>query len=89
EFHTLVAAAAQNPLMSAINTLACSWTSATRVMSHASRYAREVYYLGHRAILIAIAAGDADEARDAMIRLAEFEADSAIHCHATPNARGH
>ncbi|MCE0764545.1 GntR family transcriptional regulator [Pseudonocardia kujensis] len=68
EFHTLVAAAAQNPLMSAINTLACSWTSATRVMSHASRYAREVSYLGHRAILIAIAAGDADEARDAMIR---------------------
>jgi DNA-binding FadR family transcriptional regulator len=68
EFHLLLAAAAQNPLMSAINTLTASWTSATRVVSHATRYAREVSYLGHRAILAAVTRGDADEARDAMIR---------------------
>lgn len=68
EFHMLIAAAAQNPLMSAINTLACSWTSSTRVLSHATRYAREVSYLGHRAILSAIAAGNPAEARDAMAR---------------------
>jgi GntR family transcriptional repressor for pyruvate dehydrogenase complex len=68
EFHLLLAAAAQNPLMSAINTLTASWTPATRVVSHATRYAREVSYLGHRAILAAVTRGDADEARDAMIR---------------------
>jgi DNA-binding FadR family transcriptional regulator len=68
EFHQLLAAAAQNPLMSSINTLTCSWTSSTRVLSHSTRYAREVSYLGHRAIFAAIARGDADEARDAMTR---------------------
>ncbi|GLL14953.1 GntR family transcriptional regulator [Pseudonocardia halophobica] len=68
EFHMLIAAAAQNPLMSAINTLACSWTSSTRVLSHSTRYAREVSYLGHRAILAAVAAGNPAEARDAMAR---------------------
>lgn len=68
EFHMLIATAAQNPLMSAINTLACSWTSSTRVLSHSTRYAREVSYLGHRAILAAVAAGRPVEARDAMAR---------------------
>jgi DNA-binding FadR family transcriptional regulator len=68
EFHLLLAAAARNPLMSSINTLTSSWTSATRVISHATRYAREVSYLGHRAILAAVTRGDAAEARDAMIR---------------------
>lgn len=68
EFHMLLAAAAQNPLMSAINTLACSWTSTTRVLSHSTRYAREVSYLGHRAIHAAVAAGNAAEAREAMVR---------------------
>ncbi|WP_280302375.1 FadR/GntR family transcriptional regulator [Nocardia neocaledoniensis] len=68
EFHLLIAAAAQNPLMSAINTLAGSWTTSSRVLSHSTRYAREVSYLGHRAILAAIAAGDPDQARDAMTR---------------------
>jgi len=68
EFHMLIAAAAQNPLMSAINTLACSWTSSTRVLSHSSRYAREVSYLGHRAILSAVAAKSPAEAREAMTR---------------------
>jgi len=65
-FHTLVATASQNPLMSAIATLACSWTSTTRILSHSSRYAREVSYLGHRAILAAISRRDAHEARAAM-----------------------
>jgi GntR family transcriptional repressor for pyruvate dehydrogenase complex len=68
EFHMLLARAAQNPLMSSINTLVCSWTSATRVLSHSTRYAREVSYLGHRAILAAVARGDVNEARDAMTR---------------------
>jgi GntR family transcriptional repressor for pyruvate dehydrogenase complex len=68
EFHLLLAAAAQNPLMSALNTLTCSWTSATRVLSHATRYAREVSYLGHRAILAAVVRGEPDEAWDAMVR---------------------
>lgn len=68
EFHLLLAAAAQNPLMSSINTLTCSWTSSTRVLSHSTRYAREVSYLGHRAIFAAVLRGDADEARDAMTR---------------------
>ena len=68
EFHMLIAAAAQNPLMSAINTLACSWTTSSRVLSHSTRYAREVSYLGHRAILVAVAAGNPAEARDAMAR---------------------
>jgi GntR family transcriptional repressor for pyruvate dehydrogenase complex len=68
EFHMLLARAAQNPLMSSINTLVCSWTSATRVLSHSTRYAREVSYLGHRAILAAVARCDVNEARDAMTR---------------------
>jgi len=74
EFHMLVANASQNPLMSAINTLVCSWTSSTRVLSHSTRYAREVSYLGHRAILAAIAEGNPAEARAAMTRhLADVE----------------
>jgi DNA-binding FadR family transcriptional regulator len=68
EFHMLIANAAQNPLMSAINTLVCSWTSSTRVLSHSTRYAREVSYLGHRAILEAVTRRDVNEAREAMTR---------------------
>lgn len=66
EFHMLLAVAADNPLMSALNTLACSWTSPSRVLSHSTRWAREVSYLGHRAILVAVVAGDPAGARDAM-----------------------
>ncbi|MGW5324359.1 FadR/GntR family transcriptional regulator [Rhodococcus pyridinivorans] len=68
EFHMLLAVAADNPLLSAINTLACSWTSSSRVLSHSTRWAREVSYLGHRAILAAVAAGDSDTARGAMTK---------------------
>lgn len=68
EFHMLLAAASQNPLMSAINTLAGSWTCTTRVLSHSTRYAREVSYLGHKSILAAVSAGSADGAREAMRR---------------------
>ncbi|WAL68857.1 FadR/GntR family transcriptional regulator [Amycolatopsis cynarae] len=75
EFHLLLAAAAQNPLMSALNTLTSSWTSATRVLSHTTRHAREVSFRGHRAILAAVARGEAAGARDAMTRhLAEVAA---------------
>lgn len=68
EFHMLLAVAAGNPLLSAINTLACSWTSSSRVLSHSTRWAREVSYLGHRSILGAVSAGDSAAARDAMIK---------------------
>ncbi|MGC4934088.1 FadR/GntR family transcriptional regulator [Gordonia sp. DT30] len=68
EFHNLVASASQNHLMSAINTLAGQWTCTTRVLSHSTRHAREVSYLGHKAIYAAIATGSADGARDAMRR---------------------
>ena len=68
EFHMLIAHASQNPLMSSINTLVCSWTSETRLLSHSTRYAREISYLGHRAILEAVTQGDPDAARDAMTR---------------------
>ncbi|MBT0773707.1 FadR family transcriptional regulator [Kineosporia sp. J2-2] len=68
EFHMLLAAASQNPLMSAINTVIGSWTSATRTLSHSTRYAREVSYLGHRAIVEAVRAGNAPAARTAMAR---------------------
>ena len=66
EFHTLVAHTAQNPLMSAINTMATSWTTTTRLLSHATQHAREVSYRGHRLILDAIAAADAEAAGHAM-----------------------
>ncbi|GAB3256204.1 FadR/GntR family transcriptional regulator [Kineosporia babensis] len=68
EFHMLLAVASQNPLMSAINTVVGSWTSATRVLSHSTRYAREVSYLGHRSIIEAVRASDGPAAHRAMTR---------------------
>lgn len=68
EFHTLVAHASQNPLMGAINTMAASWTTTTRVLSHATKNARDVSYRGHVAILGAITNGDSAAAGLAMRR---------------------
>ncbi|GAB6896992.1 FadR/GntR family transcriptional regulator [Kineosporia succinea] len=86
EFHLLLATASGNPLMSAVNTVVCSWTSATRLASHSTRYAREVSLLGHRAILEAVRAGDGPAARAAMTRhLADVAALTRDDIHRSEN----
>jgi GntR family transcriptional repressor for pyruvate dehydrogenase complex len=68
EFHLLLAQASQNPLLASLNTLTSTWTRSVRVLSHATKHAREVSYRGHRAILDAVAERDKDAAGVAMLR---------------------
>jgi DNA-binding FadR family transcriptional regulator len=48
--------------------MATSWTSTTRLLSHATKDARDASYRGHQQILDAIALGDAGGAGIAMRR---------------------
>lgn len=68
EFHLLLAHASQNPLLVSLSTLTSAWTRSVRVLSHATRHAREVSYQGHRTILDAVADRDNDAAGAAMRR---------------------
>jgi DNA-binding FadR family transcriptional regulator len=66
EFHLLLAQAAQNPLLTALQTMANVWTSEVRAHSHATKEARRSSVRGHRAIFEAVQAHDGLGARQAM-----------------------
>jgi len=66
EFHLLLAQAAQNPLLTALHTMASEWTGEVRQHSHATKEGRRASVRGHRAILDAVAAHDGLAARQAM-----------------------
>jgi GntR family transcriptional regulator, transcriptional repressor for pyruvate dehydrogenase complex len=67
-FHSLLAQAAQNPLVAALLTMADRWMEDVRLYSHATPTGRRVSIEGHRAILQAVAAGDATAAQACMRR---------------------
>lgn len=66
EFHLLVAQAADNGLLASLVTLTASWTTKTRVLSHATESARRTSHAGHCRILEAITSRDGDAASLAM-----------------------
>lgn len=66
EFHLLLALAAQNPLLTALHTMASEWTGEIRQHSHATKDARRSSVRGHRAIFEAVQAHDGIAARQAM-----------------------
>ncbi len=75
QFHTLVAQAARNQLMTTVLTMTSSWTSEVRLRSHSTTEGRQLSIEGHRHILDAIQARDATAAGIAM---REHLADVAI-----------
>lgn len=75
QFHTLVAQAARNQLMTTVLTMTSSWTSEVRLRSHSTLEGRQLSIEGHRHILDAIQARDAAAAGVAM---REHLADVAI-----------
>ncbi len=68
EFHNLLARAAQNPLLVTLCSMTASWTERTRELSHSSALGRRISIEGHRSILAAVVARDADAAGAAMER---------------------
>jgi DNA-binding FadR family transcriptional regulator len=66
QFHTLVAQAARNQLMTTVLTMTSSWTSEVRLRSHSTTDGRRLSIEGHRHILDAIQARDATAAGIAM-----------------------
>ncbi|MGW4532909.1 FadR/GntR family transcriptional regulator [Nocardia sp. NPDC004340] len=66
EFHTLLARAAQNPLLVTLCTMTTDWTRRTRALSHRTRHARALSIDGHHRIYAAVAAHDGPGAAAAM-----------------------
>lgn len=66
EFHTLLAHAAQNPLLVALCAMTTSWTERTRELSHKTQLGRRISIQGHHAIYDAVAARDGAGACAAM-----------------------
>ncbi|CRZ16705.1 GntR family transcriptional regulator [Mycolicibacterium neworleansense] len=66
EFHLLLAHAAQNPLLTALQTMASEWTGEVRKHSHSTRYGRCASVRGHKEIFDAVRAHDGPAARRAM-----------------------
>ncbi|MFE6760237.1 FadR/GntR family transcriptional regulator [Streptomyces sp. NPDC057684] len=66
EFHSLLAQAAQNPLLTTLLTMSSRWTEDVRRHSHATQKGRRISVEGHRAILQAVAAHDRLAAEAAM-----------------------
>ncbi|WP_369639037.1 FadR/GntR family transcriptional regulator [Nocardia sp. JMUB6875] len=66
EFHTLLAHAAQNPLLVTLCTMTTDWTRRTRTLSHRSRHGRRLSLDGHHRIYEAVAAHDSAAAAAAM-----------------------
>jgi DNA-binding FadR family transcriptional regulator len=66
EFHLLVAQAADNGLLASLITLTASWTTKTRVLSHATDTARRKSHAGHCNIFEAISSRNPDAASLAM-----------------------
>ncbi|WP_199742334.1 FadR/GntR family transcriptional regulator [Streptomyces triticirhizae] len=68
EFHTLLAHAAQNPLLVTLCTMTTDWTRRTRELSHRTLEGRRISVSGHRAIFDAVVARRAVPAGAAMER---------------------
>lgn len=68
EFHTLLAHAAQNPLLLALCTMTTDWTHRTRALSHRTRHSRRLSIGGHHLIYQAITRHDGPAAAAAMER---------------------
>jgi len=66
EFHLLLAQAAQNPLLTALQTLASEWTGEVRKHSHSTRHGRCASVRGHQEIFDAVRTHDGLAARQAM-----------------------
>ncbi|MVU77762.1 GntR family transcriptional regulator [Nocardia sp. ET3-3] len=66
EFHTLLAHAAQNPLLVTLCTMTTEWTRRTRTLSHRSRHGRRLSLAGHHRIYEAVAVHDGAGAAAAM-----------------------
>jgi GntR family transcriptional repressor for pyruvate dehydrogenase complex len=66
EFHLLLAQAAQNPLLGALQTMTSEWTNSVRQHSHATREGRRISALGHQAIYDAVLRHDQTAAKTAM-----------------------
>ncbi|MBF6170237.1 FadR/GntR family transcriptional regulator [Nocardia blacklockiae] len=66
EFHTLLAHAAQNPLLVTLCTKTTEWTERTRALSHRTRLGRRVSIDGHRLVYDAVARHDGPGAAAAM-----------------------
>ncbi|MET8648800.1 FadR/GntR family transcriptional regulator [Nocardia aurea] len=66
EFHTLLAHAAQNPLLVTLCTMTTEWTRRTRVLSHRTALGRRVSVQGHEMIYRAVSEHDGPAAAAAM-----------------------
>ncbi|WP_280398820.1 FadR/GntR family transcriptional regulator [Nocardia carnea] len=66
EFHTLLAHAAQNPLLVTLCTMTTEWTRNTRVLSHRTALGRRISVHGHEMIYRAVAEHDGPAAAAAM-----------------------
>jgi GntR family transcriptional repressor for pyruvate dehydrogenase complex len=67
-FHQALARAGQNPLLTALITMASSWTRGIRKDSHSTAEARIASHRGHREIFDAVLARDPVAATEAMTR---------------------
>ncbi|MGW5384192.1 FadR/GntR family transcriptional regulator [Nocardia sp. NPDC003963] len=66
EFHTLLAHAAQNPLLVTLCTMTTEWTQRTRALSHRTALGRRVSIQGHEQIYRAVSEHDGAAAAAAM-----------------------
>ncbi|WP_327148109.1 FadR/GntR family transcriptional regulator [Nocardia sp. NBC_01329] len=66
EFHTLLAHAAQNPLLVTLCTMTNEWTRRTRVLSHRTALGRRISIQGHESIYRAVSEHDGPAAATAM-----------------------
>lgn len=66
EFHTLLAHAAQNPLLVTLCTMTTEWTQHTRVLSHRTALGRRISIQGHELIYRAVSQHDGPAAAAAM-----------------------
>ncbi|WP_405138593.1 FadR/GntR family transcriptional regulator [Nocardia sp. NBC_01388] len=66
EFHTLLAHAAQNPLLVTLCTMTTDWTRRTRALSHRTKLGRRISLRGHHLIYDAVARRDGMAAAAAM-----------------------
>ena len=67
EFHTLLARAAQNPLLESLQSRSSEWTSDVRQYSHATRLSRRISTRGHHRIYDAVRDHDPVAAQEAMM----------------------
>lgn len=68
EFHTLLAHAAQNPLLVTLCTMTTEWTQRTRELSHRTALGRRISVQGHELIYRAVSDHDGAAAAAAMER---------------------